>query len=337
MTEHQLRHVIAADVGGTKIAFMLAQVDGTSISVKVRRVYPSRDYGDFDGAIGAFLSDPQVAARARDIAAACFAVAGPVDGDAAMLPNLGWQIDAAALVRSCGIPQVSVINDFSAVGLGIAHLQPDAFAPLQDGSAVPGATRLIVGAGTGLGVSLLTDHDGSLVVHPSEGGHSDFAPINELQDRLLAYLRKNFGRVSVERVVSGPGLLRIFSFMQESGMGLPSKALLEAAKRTDPAEAIAEFAMNRLDPLAVRTLDLFVACYGSFTGNMALATLARGGVYIAGGIAPKIAAKLTDGEFMRAFCAKGRFSGLLQSMPVNVVMNADVGLMGALASAVRHQ
>jgi glucokinase len=160
--------------------------------------------------------------------------------------------------------------------------------------------------------------------------------VDEQQDRLLAHLRRTYGRVSYERVVSGPGLMRIFSFLQETGVGVPSKQLRDADKtRKDTAELIAEFALAKLDPLAVRALDLFVAAYGAFAGNMALATMAQGGVYIAGGIAPKIAPKLKDGAFMRAFTSKGRFSDLLATMPVHVVMNPLVGLHGALLEAAR--
>jgi glucokinase len=196
--------------------------------------------------------------------------------------------------------------------------------------------RLVIGAGTGLGVGLLTWQGDGYHAHPSEGGHADFAPMDELQDRLLAHLRRTFGRVSYERIVSGPGLMRIFSFLQDTGAGMPSKAFQDASnKRSDTAELIAEFALAKLDPLAVRALDLFISVYGAFAGNMALATLARGGVYISGGIAPKIAGKLKEGAFMRAFTTKGRFSELLAAIPVHVVMNAQSGLLGALLEAER--
>ena len=186
------------------------------------------------------------------------------------------------------------------------------------------------------GVAALTWQDDGYAVHPSEAGHADFAPVDELQDRLLAHLRRTYGRVSCERVISGPGLMRIFSFLQETGAGVPSKQLRDADKtRQDTAELIAEFAVAKLDPLAVRALDLFVAAYGAFAGNLALATLAYGGVYIAGGIAPRIAPRLKDGAFLRAFLAKGRFGELLATMPVHVVMNPLVGLYGALHEAER--
>ena len=178
--------------------------------------------------------------------------------------------------------------------------------------------------------------DGYRVV-PSEAGHADFAPTDELQDKLLLYLRRNFGRVSWERVISGPGLMRVFSFLQDCGLGIPSKQMLEATKHqgVDQAEIIAEYGLRKLDPLAVRALDLFVAVYGAFAGNMALGALARGGVYVAGGIAPKIIGRLKEGAFMRAFTGRGAFTPLLSGIPVKVVMDAKVGLRGALGVAVQ--
>jgi glucokinase len=172
-------------------------------------------------------------------------------------------------------------------------------------------------------------------VHPSEAGHCDFAPVDELQDRLLVHLRRQYPRVSYERVLSGAGLVRILTFLQESGGGAPSDMLREALANDSGARAITELGLANQDALAAQALDLFVSAYGAFAGNMALATLARGGVYIAGGIAPKIAAKLEDGSFIRAFTAKGRFKAVLETLPVHVVMNDQVGLYGALADAGR--
>ncbi|MBI3935405.1 MAG: glucokinase, partial [Betaproteobacteria bacterium] len=246
-----------------------------------------------------------------------------------------WRLSAASIAGAFGFGKVRLINDFEAAGLGIASLTAEDLATLQTGTPVPRGMRLVLGAGTGLGVAVLAWHGDGYVVHPSEGGHTDFAPLDETQDALLQYLRRSFGRVSYERAVSGPGLMRLFSLLEESGAGVPSKPLLEAIQRQDPAEAIAEFAASRLDPLAVHALDLFVAIYGAFAGNMALTVLARGGVYIAGGIAPKIVTRLQEGGFMRAFTDKGRFSALLATVPVHVVMNPKVGLFGALAAAQR--
>ena len=329
------RVVLAGDIGGTNAKLGLARFEGGSPTFIKREVYPSRKYAALEHVVQAFVSDAQIAPYAERIDAACFAVAGPVEEGRARLTNLGWQIDETAFAKACAIPRVCVINDFAAAGLGIELLGRDDLLTLQQGAPVERADRVVIGAGTGLGVGWITWSEGRYHVHPSEGGHSDFAPADAVQDGLLAHLRREFAHVSSERVLSGPGLPRILSFLAESSATPPSAALVEAMSRGDPSEAISEFALARRDALAVQALDLFVVAYGSFAGSMALTTLAHGGVYIAGGIAPKIAAKLGDGAFMRAFAAKGRFQQLLQGIPVHVVMNQQVGLYGALAEAAR--
>ena len=330
------RYLLAADVGGTKVALALAAARDARQEIVAHRVYACREFDGLQPIIADFLQQPPVAGHRGAIAAACFSVAGPVAANSATLTNLDWKIAGNALAAELRLPEVRLMNDFSAAGLGITRLAPSELETLQAGSPVAQAARLIIGAGTGLGAGLMTWQDDGYTVHPSEAGHADFAPVDELQDKLLAHLRRTYGRVSYERVVSGPGLMRIFSFLQATGAGIPAKQLLDASKkRADTAELIAEFALARLDPLAVRALDLFVAVYGAFAGNMALATLARGGVYISGGIAPKIAPKLKEGAFLRAFANKGRFGDLLAAMPVHVVMNPQVGLYGALLEAAR--
>lgn len=326
-------HLLAADVGGTKTAIALAAA-GSPPRILAQHIFPSQRYRRLEDIIAEFLRGAKTSVPGVSIGGACFAVAGPVSGDTATLTNLGWHVESAAVASEFGLAKVRFINDFAAAGRGIEHLGPADIETLQSGKPDPRGRRLIVGAGTGLGTGLITWHESGYAVHPSEGGHADFAPIDETQDRLLDHLRRAFGRVSYERVVSGPGLMRIFSFLQEAGAGVPSKEFLEAArKQPDTAGLIAEFAAARLDPLAVRALDIFVTAYGAYAGNMALAVLAHGGVFLAGGIAPKILPKLKEGAFMRAFTDKGRFSGLLAGMPVHVIMNPQLGLYGALLEA----
>ena len=327
--------LLVADVGGTWTTLAIARA-GTDPAIAAYRVYPSQDFNELEAIVADFLVQPEAAKLDGRIEAACFSVAGPVADNASKLTNLGWEVNAAKLAQSLGLRTVKLINDFAAAGQGIGHLAESDVETLQAGQPVEGGTRLIIGAGTGLGVGVATWQEGGYTVHPSEAGHSDFAPVDGQQDLLLAHLRRSFGRVSYERVVSGPGLMRIFSFLQEAGTGIPSRQLLDATrKRNDTAELIAEFAISRLDPLAVKALDLFVAVYGAFAGNMALATLPYGGVYISGGIAPKIAAKLKDGMFTHAFCGKGRFSELLARITVRLVKNPQVGLLGAILEADR--
>jgi glucokinase len=327
--------VVAADVGGTNIKFALAECFDGDCAILERSAYRSGDFGTFDAAVTAFLREPEVQPFAARVAGACFAVAGPVENGIARLTNLAWRIDERELARVFGIPQVKVINDFAAAGYGVERVPPDELLTLQAGTPPARADRVVIGAGTGLGVCWLTQDGAGTRVHASEGGHSDFAPVDALQDELLRHLRRKFGHVSSERVLSGGGLPRIVAFLEEITGQAPSAALHEAMTAGDPASAVTHFALDRRDELAMRALDLFVSAYGAFAGNIALIALAHGGVYIAGGIAPKIALKLQDGTFMRAFRAKGRFDPLLGSIPVHVVMNDHVGLLGAVAEAAR--
>jgi glucokinase len=327
--------LLAADVGGTNTKLALACSQGERPVVLKRMVLPSQRYPTLEAAIGEFLRESDAAGLAHPISAACIAVAGPVERGRAHFTNLTWRIDESELADHLGIHRLRVINDFSAAGLGVALLGSDDLLTLHAGTPVPHGQRVIVGAGTGLGVGVLAWSGGCYEVLPSEGGHSDFAPVDPLQDGLLGWLRGKHGRVSYERVVSGRGLTRILEFLRTLAPPDATPELLKALQGGHPARAISEFALTGRDPLAARALDVFVSVYGAFAGNIALVTLAHGGVYVAGGIAPRIAAKLTDGTFMRAFLEKGRFKRVLDAMPVHVVMNDQVGLLGALAEAQR--
>ena len=328
--------VLAADVGGTKTLVALAEARGTGLAIGAERRYESGAFGSFEALLDDFLALPEVAARASSIGAVCFSVAGPVAGGVTTLTNLRWRMEAGALAARLGGIPVVLINDFAAAGLGIAGLPPGNLVTLQEGVALEHGVRLVIGAGTGLGVGWLTWEGDRYVAHPSEAGHADFAPLDSLQDGLLAYLRRTFGRVSAERVVSGPGLARIYAFLQEAGAGAPAREFLEASARgEDAARIIGELAVAGRDPLAVRALEIFIQAYGAFAGDMALVTLPCGGVYIAGGIAPKIVTRLQDGAFVRAFRNKGRYRELLETIPVRIVLEPRVGLLGALAEAAR--
>lgn len=328
-------YLLAIDVGGTKTELALAE--GSAVpGILARRVYASQEYAGLAPIIAHFLKSRPAQKRGR-IAAACIAVAGPVEGDSAETTNLAWKISARALREEFDFAAVDLVNDFAAASTGIARLETGDLEILQKGEPAARGPRAVVGAGTGLGVGLMTWCSGRYAVHASEAGHADFAPTGEIQDGLLAYLRRSYDRVSYERVLSGAGLVQVFEYLKETGIGTPSRALLAAMERqADKAAVISEFGLRQRDPLAVRALDVFVTVYGAFAGNVALAVLARGGVYIAGGIAPKIAAKLKDGTFIRAFNSKGRFADLLSTFPVQVVMNSSVGLYGALEVADRR-
>lgn len=267
--------------------------------------------------------------------AACFGIAGPIDkapdGEVARVTNLPWVVESALIARELGIPRVRLINDFQAVGYGIAALAPPDFAVLQAGEPQSGAPCAVVGAGTGLGQALLVwenDHYESIA---TEGGHTDFAPTDELQTELLRHLSERYGRVSYERVLSGPGLVNLYSFFTARGQPTSGDLL----RTEDPPAAITAAALQGNDQAAAATLRIFLKAYGAHAGNVALSYLARGGVYIAGGIAPKILPALRDGSFTRAFADKGRMSSLLVSTPVSVITNERVGLLGAALAASR--
>jgi glucokinase len=328
--------LLAGDIGGTKTLLQLVSVrDGTFQTIHERR-FDSIAYDDFNSLLGEFMSAAALLpAAAGPIDAACFGVAGPIHGQSAKITNLGWTIDAGAVGAEFGVASTCLINDFAAVGYGIEALHGDDVAPLQAGEPELHGLRAVLGAGTGLGEGILVWQGDHYQALPSEGGHVDFAPTDEDQDGLLRYLRPIYGHVSYERILSGAGLVKIFEFLTETGLETAMAPLRQAMLENDPAAAISGFGLDGRDPAAARALDLFVAIYGAQAGNLALTTLARGGVYIAGGIAPKIIARLKGGGFIHAFNGKGRFSALMQRIPVRVVMNPKVGLMGAALVASR--
>jgi glucokinase len=330
------RYVIAGDIGGTKVLLALAVVTSDGVHVLHRRLFKSADYRDFATLVQAFL---QTLPADHRPSAACFGVAGPVistdAGQQATLTNLPWHIATREIAGVTGIAKVGLINDWRATGYGIEVLRPQDLTVLQAGTPHAHGVRALIGAGTGLGEAILCWCDRHYEVLPSEGGHVDFAPADALQVDLWRYLTERLGRISYERLLSGAGLVRIYSFLREQG-GVPeTAALARALTEGDPAAAISRAALTGGDVLAQRALDLFVTIYGAQTGNLALTTLAHGGVFIAGGIAPKIIDKMTDGTFLRAFRTKGRMSLLLETMPVYVVTNQDVGLMGSAVAASR--
>jgi len=310
----QTQCVLAGDVGGTKTLLLLAESSANGMRTLAEQRFENRDHPDFFSLLRQFLDQ---APRLPD--AACFAIAGPVAGNRADMTNLPWLIDGATLTAELGFP-VRLVNDFEAVGYGIDALGPDDLETLQEGEPQHQGVRAVLGAGTGLGEGFMVWQGEGYKVFPSEGSHADFAPADEKQDQLLHCLRKKYGHVSWERVVSGPGLADIYGCL--------------GGNAAEPAY-IADAAQNGNDALAAAALELFVAAYGAEAGNLALKLLPRGGVYVAGGIAPQILPKLKDGGFIKAFRAKGRFAGLLATLPVWVVKNPKVGLLGAVQAALK--
>ena len=311
--------IIAGDIGGTKVLLQLVDVSGGGRVVTVEQRYESAAYQTFDALLGEFMN-----LAAGTVDGACFAVAGPVIGNTAEVTNLHWHMDAEALAARFSIDRVSLINDFYAVALGVPLLEPADLLSLNAGARVPYAPIAILGAGTGLGEANLVYDGGRWIVVPSEGGHADFAPQDAEQSRLLLALAAKLGHVSWERVLSGMGLVNIDNFL---------RGVDRAYDETIPME-IAQLA-EKGDAAALRTFEIFVDAYGAEAGNMALRTLARGGVFLAGGIAGKNTAHFTDGRFVRAFTRKGRFASLMEQIPVDIIVNAKVGLLGAGEAALR--
>jgi glucokinase len=327
------RLILAGDIGGTKTWLRLVEATPEGLRTVREQRFESAVFDGLAPMIQALLAgDPTPV----EIRSACFGVAGPVEGRHAALTNLPWSVDADEIGAQCGIATVSLINDFEAIGYGIEALEDRDITTLQAGRLVASGPRVVLGAGTGLGVCLIVPDGERYQVIATEGGHMDFAPTDELQIGLLRFLQGRFGHVSYERILSGPGLVDIFEFLQEGGAHRPAVELAQALQTDAAAAAISQAALGGHDSCARAALQLFVDIYGAQAGNLALATLARGGVYLAGGIAPKIIEVLKAGGFMRAFCAKGRFATLLSTIPVRVVINPQVGLMGAALVASRR-
>jgi glucokinase len=328
-------YFIGGDIGGTKVLLHAAELkDDLQVRVLCERRYASGEYASFSGMLADFLKQPELLERGRNPATACFAVAGPITGQKASLTNLPWLMNASALESEFSIPSVKLINDFAAVALSVEALPRRDLITLQEGKPLSGEMRVTLGAGTGMGTAWLSWQGDGYVALSSEAGHTDFAPADELQDGLLRYLRAKFGHVSIERVLSGPGLADIFNFLSskaDSEVSAAEQMQLEAGD----APRVTELAFHEGHPAAVGAMDLFVAVYGAYAGNLALTGLTRGGVYVAGGIAPKIVGKLKEGGFLKAFRDKGRFAALMEEIPIHVVMNPAAGLLGAVHEARR--
>lgn len=317
---------LAGDIGGTKV--LLALVDDSGAIVDQRRI-TSADFQDFAPLLAEFLSDKFLRDNTATIDGGCLAVAGPVadDGRSAKITNLPWAIDAAALERQFKLGRLTLVNDFAAAALGVTATPAAELVTLQAGEPLRDGVKLVVGAGTGLGMATLLPEAGGWRVLPSEGGHVGFAPADHLQACVWSALMKTHGRVTTERVVSGPGLVAIHQILAgETGGPDEVPAVLEPA-------AIAARALAG-DAAARRAVDVFVKAYGAFAGDMAMAVMARGGVYLAGGIAAKILPLLRDGTFIQAFNAKAEHAVLANRMPVRVVTDPLLGLRGAARLAL---
>ena len=318
--------ILAGDIGGTKTDLALFDA---GLKELARGQWLNRDYDGLDTVVRVFLEQERA-----EVTDACFGIAGVVEQGRVRMTNLSWVVDAGAMASVLHIPSVRLLNDLEAIAYGVAALDQTDFLVLNDGVAGATGNAAVIAAGTGLGEAGLY-WDGTRH-HPfaSEGGHTSFAPRNELEIELLRYLLKQFDHVSYERVVSGPGLVNIYRFLRDTGRGEEPSWLSESIAHSDPAAAISRAALERASPLCMQAEHLFVSLYGAEAANLALKTMALAGVYVAGGIARKITTKLADGTFRDAFLAKGRRRELLQRIPVRVVLNDKVALRGAARCAV---
>lgn len=333
--------ILSGDIGGTNTRLMLANIDKPhkKLTIVHQKSYKNKEFPEFKQIISEFLAEHKSPIKNRLVDAACFAIAGPIINQSVKLTNLPWKISAKNLKKELDLP-IILINDFSAIGYGIPHLTEKDQITLQSAKKQSNSPIAFLGAGTGLGVGLMTPTEKQkYLVLQTEGGHIDFAPTNAIQQKILDFLNKKYHRVSVERVLSGHGLANIYEYLQQDppyGISESPKLLhrLETTGSQDPAQIISEFALEKKDMLAQIALDEFCKIYGSFCGNIGLTTLCYGGLYIAGGIAPKILPIIQKGDFIRKFKDKGRMSNLLNAIPLFLITDPDIGLKGSCWAAL---
>lgn len=328
--------LLAGDIGGTKTVLAVYSAEtGPNVQL-TQKTYPSAQYSSLEAMIQDFLETSKA-----PIDYACFAVAGPVFAGRAQITNLSWVIDAENLKATFGWNHVDLMNDLEAVAYAVPILEPDDIFTLSAGTPVPGGNIAVLAPGTGLGEAFLTFEKGEYVAHACEGSHVDFAPVNPLQIGLLRFMWEKLGyeHVSYEWVCSGLGIPNLYTYLKESGCAEEPGWLAEAiAGSDDPTPVIVNHALDceNQSELCRMTLDLFLAILGAEAGNQALKVMATGGIYLGGGISPRILSKLQEPPFLEALRSKGRFRALLSGIPVHVILNPQAGLMGAAAFIFDH-
>jgi len=319
--KHQI--ILAGDIGGTKTRLGFFQVEKNGFSLLSEKTFPSKQYKNLTDILRFFIGGQ------KNIVSACFGVAGPVTGKIVKTTNLPWVIDAKSLMQEISVNNMKIINDLVANAYGITVLKQNDFVTLNAGKIQKG-NRALISAGTGLGQAILYWDGKQHVPSPSEGGHADFGPTNSLEIEMLQYFMKRFGHISYEDFLSGSGLHHMYLFLRDSKrFGNEPEWLNKKMKREDPAKVITESASLKRNRLCSKALDVFIAVYGAAAGNLALQVMTFGGIYLGGGIAPKIIGKLKEGIFMDAFRNKGRLSDIVSRIPVKVIMNEKAALCGA--------
>lgn len=320
--------ILAGDIGGTNARLAYFQPRNGHLELVSERVFPSREHRELGEIVTRFLDDSGTQPEA-----ACFGIAGPVRNGRVETSNLPWVIEQSRLAKQIHLPATLLINDLEASAWGIGALTAADLVPINQGSGSALGNQAVIAPGTGLGQAGLFWDGKRHHVFACEGGHTDFAPQGALQIELLRFLELRFGHVSYERILSGPGLVNVYEFLRERHGGKESPGMVEAMRQGDPAATISRAALNATDRLAEEALDLWVAVYGAEASNLALKIMSTGGLFLAGGISPKILPKLKEPRFMDTFLDKGRLRPLVESMPVHVVTNEKAGLLGAARCA----
>ena len=326
-----MKRLLAADVGGTKTLIAIVELQGEGFEIIRQERYESAAFPGLVAVLQAF------GVGKEPVAAACFAVAGPVQDGVSETSNLPWVIRAKDIAEVLGLREVVLINDFAAIGWGIPHLGPADLATLQAGKRVAKGPIAYLGAGTGLGQGFMVadEHDTQYRVMASEGGHGDFAARDEIELSIFEYLAQRHGHVSYERLLSGMGIVNIYRALVEE-LGRAESAQVRAEMDAeDPAAVVTRHALAGSDATCTETIDRFISIYGAESGNLGLRVLATGGIFVAGGIAPRLIERIRQGGFIRSFNDKGRLASLCSQLPVHVVLNTQVGLIGAAACAAR--
>jgi glucokinase len=323
--------ILSGDIGGTKTNLGLFEPSRNGLKKLASATYKSAEHRSLEGILDKFLSS--FYSRVTD---ACFGVAGPLKKGRSQITNLTWVVDSNRLAKKLKLPRIGLINDLEANAWGIAALKPRDFAVLNPGEPRAVGNACVVSAGTGLGEAGLYWDGRSHRPFASEGGHSDFAPLDELTMELHRYLSAQFGHVSSERILSGPGLHNIYKFLRDTQRAGEPPWLAEEMKNGDPAATISRLALEGRSALCEQALDIFVQIYGAEAGNLALKFMALGGVYLGGGIAPKIVPKLQEPSFRESFVSKGRMRSLLEGIRVQIILNPQAALLGAATWTVEN-
>ncbi len=323
--------ILAGDIGGTHSRLALFMDTANPLSPSIRETFSSREFKSLSEILLRFIAlHPKVS---RHLEAACFGVPGPVRRDGVVkISNLPWLIKTHDLAQIVGVGRVEVINDLMANAYGVDILPADDVAVIRDGRAEPGGPQALISPGTGLGEAVLLWKEDHYEPLPSEGGHVDFGPLNETQVKLWRYMSKS-GHVSYERLISGPGLVSIYDFLRKTRRLKEPAWFAKKMREEDPAGAISHAALNSLYKPCEEALDIFVDILGAETGNLALKTLATGGVFLGGGIVPKILPKIRRDSFIKAFLDKGRLRAVLEDIPIRAILNDDTALLGAARRA----